>query len=335
MRHLKSGNRLGVTTAHRLAMMRNMVTSIIEHGQITCTLARAKEVRKPLEKMIGLGKRGTLHSRRQALRFVKSKEAMTQLFGDLAERYQDRHGGYCRIIKLGKNRLGDNSEMAIVQLLGSEGDKLSELKTQKRAKIIKKKKDSTVLKDVSEEIKQVPKSEKDIGKELKKNNVSIDSKKDGIMGEDNEFESQEEELIKEEKSSETKATDTSDIKNKVKAEENVSGTNEDIVIEKSQTEVSNSKIEAETVKSKDEKPETKKDDALENNNVKAAKEDLDPKKEAENEASQTKTTELNNEAETVKSKNDKPAAKLNEHKTDADSKQESNNQSEEDNKTKN
>ena len=86
MRHLKAGNRLGVTTAHRLAMMRNMVTSIIENGQITCTLSRAKEVRKPLEKMIGLGKRGTLHSRRQALRFVKSKESMVQLFGDLAER---------------------------------------------------------------------------------------------------------------------------------------------------------------------------------------------------------------------------------------------------------
>ena len=150
MRHLKAGNRLGVTTAHRLAMMRNMVTSIIENGQITCTLARAKEVRKPLEKMIGLGKRGTLHSRRQALRFVKSKEAMVQLFGDLAERYKDRDGGYCRIIKLGKKRLGDNSEMAIIQLLGSEGDKLSELKTQKSAKKKQKKKESTVLKEVSE-----------------------------------------------------------------------------------------------------------------------------------------------------------------------------------------
>ena len=159
MRHLKAGNRLGVTTAHRLAMMRNMVTSIIENGQITCTLARAKEVRKPLEKMIGLGKRGTLHSRRQALRFVKSKEAMAQLFGDLAERYKDRNGGYCRIIKLGKNRLGDNSEMAIIQLLGSERDKLSELKTKKGAKKKQKKKESSVLKEVSEEIQQVTEKE--------------------------------------------------------------------------------------------------------------------------------------------------------------------------------
>ncbi len=149
MRHLKAGNRLGVTTAHRRAMMRNMVTSILEYGQITCTLARAKEVRKPLEKMIGWGKQGSLHARRQALSFVKSKEAMTQLFEELAERYKDRQGGYCRIIKLGKNRLGDNSEMAIVQLLGSETDRLSELKSQSG----KKKKESPVLKEVSEEIR--------------------------------------------------------------------------------------------------------------------------------------------------------------------------------------
>lgn len=134
MRHLKAGNRLGVTTAHRRAMMRNMVTSILENGQVTCTLARAKEVRKPLEKMISWGKQGDLHARRQALRFVKSKEAMSQLFEDLAERYKDRQGGYCRIIKLGKNRLGDNSEMAIVQLLGSEADQLSSLKSKSSKK---------------------------------------------------------------------------------------------------------------------------------------------------------------------------------------------------------
>ena len=71
---------------------------------------------------------GSLNARRRALRFVKSKKAMEQLFGDLAERYKDRQGGYSRIIKLGKNRLGDNSEMAIVQLLGSEMDQLSSLK---------------------------------------------------------------------------------------------------------------------------------------------------------------------------------------------------------------
>ena len=152
MRHLKAGNRLGVTTAHRRAMVRNMVTSILENGQITCTLARAKAIRKPLEKMITWGKKGDLNARRQALRFVKSKEAMSQLFEDLADRYKERQGGYSRIIKLGKNRLGDNSEMAIVQLLGSDADQLSSLKSKTSKRKQPKKKGSTVLKEVSEEV---------------------------------------------------------------------------------------------------------------------------------------------------------------------------------------
>ena len=157
MRHLKAGRRLGVTTSHRRAMMRNMVTSILEKGEIRCTLARAKEVRKPLEKMITLAKRGDLHARRQALSFVKSKEAISQLFDELSERYSDRQGGYCRIIKLGQTRLGDNSEMAIVQLIGSENDQLSSLKTTSGKKKSARK-SSKVLEKVSEEVRQAEES---------------------------------------------------------------------------------------------------------------------------------------------------------------------------------
>ena len=257
MRHLKAGNRLGVTTAHRLAMMRNMVTSIIENGQITCTLARAKEVRKPLEKMIGLGKRGTLHSRRQALRFVKSKEAMAQLFGDLAERYKDRNGGYCRIIKLGKNRLGDNSEMAIIQLLGSEGDKLSELKTQKGAKKKQKKKETTVLKEVSEEILQVPETEENAEKELKQENVTQESGTEESAEAENKIESGEEELIQEEKQPETKTEDTAEIENKVQANEEDGDSAKDTVKKESQAEAPQVQNEAETEHTEPEKPEAK------------------------------------------------------------------------------
>mgnify|MGYP001323414868 CR=1 FL=1 len=257
MRHLKAGNRLGVTTAHRLAMMRNMVTSIIENGQITCTLARAKEVRKPLEKMIGLGKRGTLHSRRQALRFVKSKEAMAQLFGDLAERYKDRNGGYCRIIKLGKNRLGDNSEMAIIQLLGSEGDKLSELKTQKGAKKKQKKKENTVLKEVSEEILQVPETEENAEKELKQENVTQESGTEESAEAENKIESGEEELIQEEKQPETKTEDTVEIENKVQADEEDGDSAKDTVKKESQAEAPQVQNEAETEHTEPEKPEAK------------------------------------------------------------------------------
>ena len=160
MRHLKAGRRLGVTTAHRKAMMRNMVTSILEEGQVTTTLARAKEVRRPLEKMITFAKRGDLHARRMALRFVKSKRAMANLFDDLAERYADRPGGYCRIIKLATTRAGDASDMAIVQLIGSEHDTLTALKDAKKKKKPAKKSSKT-LEQVSAEVKadEPPKAE--------------------------------------------------------------------------------------------------------------------------------------------------------------------------------
>jgi len=223
-----------------------MVTSIIEHGQITCTLARAKEVRKPLEKMIGLGKRGTLHSRRQALRFVKSKEAMAQLFGDLAERYKNRDGGYCRIIKLGKKRLGDNSEMAIIQLLGSEGDKLSELKTQKSAKKKLKKKESTVLKEVSEEIQQVPETER---------NVTQESGKEVSAEAENKAESDDEGLVQEEKPPVNKKENTAEIENKVKTDEEDKDSSKEAVQEEIQDELPHVKSETESEKTEPEKPE--------------------------------------------------------------------------------
>ncbi len=259
MRHLKAGNRLGVTTAHRLAMMRNMVTSIIENGQITCTLARAKEVRKPLEKMIGLGKRGTLHSRRQALGFVKSKEAMAQLFGDLAERYKDRNGGYCRIIKLGKNRLGDNSEMAILQLLGSEGDKLSELKIQKSTKKKQNKKESTVLKEISEEIQQISETEgntkkEQIQKEKQtekknsseiKNNIKDDNKDDLKENTQAEASQVQNDDATEEKQTEKK--NSSEIKNNIK-DDNKNDLKENTQAEASQVQNDDATEEKQTEK---------------------------------------------------------------------------------------
>lgn len=154
MRHLKAGRRLGVTTSHRRAMMRNLVTSLVEHEQITCTLARAKELRKPLDKMITLGKRGNLHARRQALKFVKSKKAMAALFGELAERYKDRNGGYSRIIRLGTRRLGDGAEMAVIQLIDGPNDVLS---GAKKKPFQKKARPSTeILEEVSQEISTEP-----------------------------------------------------------------------------------------------------------------------------------------------------------------------------------
>lgn len=116
MRHNKSGRRLGRNSSHRKAMMRNMVTSLLEHEQIRTTDAKAKEVRRVAERMITLGKRGTLHARRTALRTLRSKAVAAKLFDDLAARYAGRPGGYTRIYKIGR-RVGDNAPMSIVQMI--------------------------------------------------------------------------------------------------------------------------------------------------------------------------------------------------------------------------
>ncbi|OQY24255.1 MAG: 50S ribosomal protein L17 [Desulfobacteraceae bacterium 4572_35.2] len=119
MRHNKSGRRLGRNSSHRKAMLRNMVTSLLDHERITTTDARAKEVRKIAEKLITLGKRGDLHARRQALSVVFDKKVVAKLFDRLAPRFQDRPGGYTRIIKVG-NRLGDNAPVSIIEFVEQE-----------------------------------------------------------------------------------------------------------------------------------------------------------------------------------------------------------------------
>ena len=150
MRHLKSGRALGVKPAHRRAMMRNMVTSLLEHGRIRTTVTRAKELRKPLDEMITLGKQGDLAARRLALRFVKSKASMAALFGDLAERYKERAGGYSRIMRLGPRR-GDGAEMAVMVLVGDENDPFAEDKKGRRRRPARQPK--AVLDEVAEEVR--------------------------------------------------------------------------------------------------------------------------------------------------------------------------------------
>ncbi len=122
MRHRKSGNRLSRTTPHRLAMVRNMVTSLLLHERIVTTTPKAKEIRKVAEKMITLGKRGDLHARRQALSFIQDKKVVAKLFDTLKDEYMDRNGGYTRIIRTG-SRIGDAAPMAIIELVNYKEDK--------------------------------------------------------------------------------------------------------------------------------------------------------------------------------------------------------------------
>lgn len=116
MRHNNQGRKLGRTASHRTAMLSNMVSSLIEHERITTTHQKAKEARRLVEKVITLGKDGTLHARRRAFSIVKSETIVKKVFDVLGPRFQARQGGYTRIMKLGF-RHGDNAEMSVIELV--------------------------------------------------------------------------------------------------------------------------------------------------------------------------------------------------------------------------
>ena len=127
MRHRKAGRKLGRTTSHRRALFRNQATALFEHEQIRTTLAKSKELRRVAERLITLAKRGDLHARRQAAKMIigtnlheddgQGKHAVLQkLFDEIGPRYQDRNGGYTRIIR-GELRRGDGAQMAYIQLV--------------------------------------------------------------------------------------------------------------------------------------------------------------------------------------------------------------------------
>jgi len=134
MRHLKAGRKLSRNTSHRLATLRNMVTSLIEHEKIQTTDAKAKELRRLADKMITLGKRGDLHARRQAMRVIRHQSVVKKLFDDVALRFKDTDGGYTRIIKV-KRRHGDNAPVSVIEF------SVLEKEEKKKAKKSEKKKD--------------------------------------------------------------------------------------------------------------------------------------------------------------------------------------------------
>lgn len=119
MRHNKIGRRLGRTPSHRVHMMRNMVSSMLEHEKLTTTVTRAKELRRAVERIITMAKTDDLHSRRQVLKVVHDRKLVAKLFETIAPRYQDRPGGYTRIIRLNP-RVGDNAPMSIIELVEAE-----------------------------------------------------------------------------------------------------------------------------------------------------------------------------------------------------------------------
>lgn len=117
MRHRVAGKKLGRTAAHRRAMHKNMAASLIEHERIITTLPKAKSLRPYVEKLVTLSKESTVHRRRQAFSVLRSKEAVTKLFDTLGPRFKARPGGYTRILKLSKPRLGDAGERAVIEFV--------------------------------------------------------------------------------------------------------------------------------------------------------------------------------------------------------------------------
>lgn len=116
MRHLNGYRKLGIVSSHRRALLRNMATSLLKHERIETTLPKAKELRRVVERMITLGKRGDLHARRMAASYLFDDEAVSKVFGDIASRFKTRPGGYTRILRKGF-RFGDGADMAFIELV--------------------------------------------------------------------------------------------------------------------------------------------------------------------------------------------------------------------------
>src|ERR1700682_3921708 len=138
MRHLKSGSKLGRNPWHRRATLHNLVTNLLEHGRITTTLTRAKATRPVAEKIITLGKRDTLQSRRQAAAYLMTPGITQKLFSEIAPKFADRAGGYTRIIHSG-HRVGDNAKVAILELVGYEFKKKEKKERTKKEQAVDEK----------------------------------------------------------------------------------------------------------------------------------------------------------------------------------------------------
>ena len=121
MKHRIKGKKLNRSSSHRKALFKNMAHAIIKHEQITTTLAKAKSMKPIVEKLITLGKKGSLHARRQAFSKLRDNHMVSKLFGALAERYVDRNGGYTRVLKAGF-RYGDSAGMAVIELVDRNED---------------------------------------------------------------------------------------------------------------------------------------------------------------------------------------------------------------------
>jgi large subunit ribosomal protein L17 len=176
MRHRITGRQLGRNTNQRKALFRGLVTSLIKHGRIETTLAKAREIRGIAEKIITLGKRGDLHARKLALSYIYTEDTVSNLFDKIAPRMKDRNGGYLRIVKT-RRRYGDGAEMGVIELIDyvTEKQKLEKKKEEKK-KVEEKK--TVEKKEPKKEVKKEEKKEVKKKKEEKKKEEKREKKKD-------------------------------------------------------------------------------------------------------------------------------------------------------------
>jgi large subunit ribosomal protein L17 len=151
MRHRKSGRKLNRTASHRKAVLSNLAGSLFDHKQVRTTVAKAKEVRKTVDRVITFAKSGSLADRRQVLKTIRDKQFVKTIFEDIAPTYKDRNGGYTRVVRIG-NRSGDGADMAILELVGFEGVQLEKQKARVEAKAKKKEKEKEKAKEEEEKL---------------------------------------------------------------------------------------------------------------------------------------------------------------------------------------
>tara|TARA_B100000795_G_scaffold194570_1_gene148814 strand:- start:2904 stop:3452 length:549 start_codon:yes stop_codon:yes gene_type:complete len=178
MRHGKKFNHLGRQKGHRKALLTNMAVSLIEHKKINTTLAKAKALRQFVEPLITKAKTDSMHSRRVVFSYLQKKEAVQELFGEVATKVADRSGGYTRILKTG-TRLGDNADMCLIELVDFNENLLSTAKPKKKARRRTTKKVEVTEDVISEESDVVEEAKVDTTeKEVKAEAPKKDSKKD-------------------------------------------------------------------------------------------------------------------------------------------------------------
>jgi len=270
MRHGKKFNHLGRKAAHRKAMLANMACSLIEHKRIKTTLAKAKALRMYVEPLLTKSKDDTTHSRRIVFSYLKQKQAITELFGDVAAKIADRPGGYTRILKL-SNRLGDNAQMAFIELVDYNEEYTTDKPKRKKARRAKKKTVEDVAPVVEDAIieGEIPTIEEVAVEYKAAEDVVAEKETTEAVAEEVQVEDETAEVVEEKEVEESSATEEPTEEKKV--EEEVVGTASEIteeVVDKEETPVE--EIEA---KDTTEVEETEEDEAKDTTEVEETEEE--------------------------------------------------------------